>query len=276
MTATIDGGLKAVSASAALGINVLFFCLIFLAGWASAPPPEVPEHVMATVIELPRLGEVPPDPKALPRMVAPPAPPPPETQVASLSRELEEEEEKKKKKKALELKKKKEKQAELKRKKDLERKKKAREKRLRNRKLMLEAMDSLDDPRADEEDAPGFTNGHAQGRSTDPNSLRAKVNYLTQVSLLLSRQFEAPAGIPEVERRKLTAQVFFRIARTGHIKGTPKVVKSSGNRFFDAAALRTVRRFSEGSALKLPLPKDKRLRSTVLSKGLKPKMKCSK
>ena len=65
---------------------------------------------------------VPPDPKALPRMVAPPAPPPPETKVASLSRELEEEEEKKKKK-ALELKKKKEKQAELKRKKALERKK---------------------------------------------------------------------------------------------------------------------------------------------------------
>ena len=270
-----DDGLRAVSASVALCINVLFFSLVFLAGWTGPPPPQPPEHVIATVVELPKLGEVPPDPKALPRIVAPPPPPPPETKVASLSREIEEEEEEKKKKKeALEQKKKE--QAKRERQKALDRKKKAREKRLRNRKLMLEAMKNLDDPRADEEDAPGFDKGHAQGRSVDPNSLKAKVNYLTRIKLLLSRQFEAPAGIPEAERRSLSTQVFFRIARSGHIKGKPKIVKSSGNRFFDAAAVRTVKRFSEGSPLKLPLPEDKALKKEVLSQGLKPKMKCSK
>ena len=106
MTDGPDKSLKALSASAALCVNLLFFSLIFLAGWTNAPPPALPEHVMATVIELPRLGEVPPDPKALPRLVAPPPPPAPDTAVASLSRELDEEEDKKKRKEALEKKKK--------------------------------------------------------------------------------------------------------------------------------------------------------------------------
>mgnify|MGYP006107691469 CR=1 FL=1 len=255
-------------------INALFFVGIAAAGLMGEAPPEVPDHIMATMVELPRLGDVPPDPKALPRMVKTPPPPPEQTSEVSLSRELEEELEKKEKEKKRKLEKKKKREED--RKKRIEERKKKREERRERKRALRDVMADIDDPRADVEDAPGFEKGHKSGTSTDPNTLRNKMQYLTRVSLVLSRQFEAPAGIEPAVRRTLSTQVFFRIDRHGKVKGNPRIIQSSGNGFFDEAALRTVRRFGPGSELKIPLPSDKKLRRSVIAEGLQPKMKSTK
>lgn len=273
ITRVQDRGEHVLSAGTALAVNALFFVAMILAGLAPEPP-EQPEVVMATMVELPRIGETPPDPKALPRIVKPPAPPPPETDAVSLSREREEELEKKRKKKEEEKRKIAEERRRLdeKRKRDEARKKRA-EDRKRRRKLMAEALKDIDDPRATDEDAPGFKDGHALGRSTDPNSLRNQQVYAALVSAVLQRQFEVPATIAPEVRSKLVVEVFFRITKDGKVKGQPKIVKGSGNTFFDRAAERTVRRFGPGSGLRIPLPTDKKLRANILRSGIRARMK---
>jgi len=263
-----------LSVAAAVGVNGLIFVLMFVAGLSTTPPTieELP-HVMAEMVELPRLGDVPPSPKALPRIIKAPAPPPPETDAVSLSREKEEEFEKKKEeKKKRELAEKKL-RLENERKKRDELKRKKREERERRKKTMAAALRNLDDPRADDEDTPGFEKGNEAGTSTDPNTLRNKQVYLTTVSHMLGRFFDVPAVIPPDIRKKLSCEVSFRLDKRGKLKGSPRLVRSSGNKFFDEAALRTVRKFGPGSQLKLPLPKDPKLRKAILREGLSPRMK---
>ena len=65
ITRVQDRGEHVLSAGTALAVNAFFVAMI-LAGMVSEPP-EQPEVVMATMVELPRIGETPPDPKALPR-----------------------------------------------------------------------------------------------------------------------------------------------------------------------------------------------------------------
>ncbi len=79
---------QTLSIATAVGVNGLIFVLMFFAGLSVAPPTveELP-HVIAEMVELPRLGDVPPSPKALPRIIKAPEPPPPETDAVSLSRE---------------------------------------------------------------------------------------------------------------------------------------------------------------------------------------------
>lgn len=273
MTRVEDRGEHVLSAGTALAINVGLFVAMILAGLAPEPPQE-PQVIMAAMVELPRIGETPPDPKALPRIVKPPAPPAPETDAVSLSREREEELEKKRKKKAEEKRKiaEERRRVEKKRKRDEARKKRI-EERKRRRKLMAEALNDIDDPRAMDEDAPGFKDGHTLGRSTDPNTLRNQQMYAALVSAVLQRQFEVPATIAPEVRSKLVVEVFFRIKKNGKVKGQPKVVKSSGNTFFDRAAERTVRRFGPGSGLRIPLPTDKKLRANILRSGIRARMK---
>ena len=153
---------------------------------------------------------------------------------------------------------------------ELKRKREARE---RRKKTMAAALRNIDDPRADDEDAPGFEKGNEAGTSTDPNTLRNKQVYLTTVSHMLGRFFDVPAVIPPDVRKKLSCEVFFRLDKMGKLKGAPRLVRSSGNKFFDEAALRTVRKFGPGSQLKLPLPKDPKLRKAILREGLSPRMK---
>ncbi len=268
-----DGSDRVFSSAFAVGINALIFCAMALAGIAAEGPSE-PEVVMAAMVELPRLGDRAPDPKALPRIVKPPAPPPPETDAVSLSREKEEELEKKRKedeKKKRQLAEEK-RRLELKRKRAEERRKERAEQRKRKR-LMAEALKNIDDPRADDEDAPGFKDGHRSGRSTDPNTLRNRAVYASLVSAVLQRQFEVPATIPSEVRGSLKVEVSFRVNRSGKVVGSPKVTRSSGNKFFDQAALRTVRRFSAGSRLRIPLPTDKKLKATILRDGIRARMK---
>ena len=137
-------------------------------------------------------------------------------------------------------------------------------------------MNKIRDMRADDEDMPGFKQGHELGRSTDANSLKNKIVYTDLVRRIIQRQFDQPAVIPPDVRARLETTVFFRINTRGKIKGKPRVVQSSNNRFFDEAAIRAVKRFSPGSRLKIPLPKDRRLRREVLRKGFSAILKGSK
>ncbi len=275
-TAHEDTGLQATASASALLINGLIFAGMVWAGLATEGAEENPEppNIAVELAELPRLGKE-PEPNALPRIVQPPAPPPPETDVASLSREIEEAEEEKKKEE--EEKKQRELAEEKKRLEEEQRKKEELEERQRKRKearerkrAMQDALRNLDDPRADDEDAPGLKDGVRDGTSTDPNSLYNQQVYLSLVKTMLERQFKVPANIPADERNRLKATVKFAIDANGKVKGEPTMVRPSGNKFFDDAALTTVRKFGAGSALKLPLPKDAALRKTVLASGLKP------
>ena len=161
---------------------------------------------------------------------------------------------------------KKKKLKELKRKREAERKRKI-------RKRMLAELNKIKDSRADEEDAPGFKSGHSLGRSTDPNTLRNKLVYLDLVSRIIQRQFRPPAGIARDVRAQLRARIHFKINRRGQVIGQTKVMRSSNNRFFDEAAVRAVKKFRPGSSLKIPLPKDRKLRAKVLRDGLSPRLK---
>ncbi len=273
MTRTRDTGEQVLSAGTAIFVNVTIFLAMALAGLA-VDEPEEPQYVMAAMVELPRLGETEPDPKALPRIVKPPAPPPPETDAVSLSREREEELEKTRKKKEAEKRKLDEERRRLekKRKRDEARKKRT-EDRNRRKLLMAEALEDIDDDPRAEDEAPGFKQGHKLGRSTDPNSLRNKQVYAALVSAVLQRQFEVPATIAAEVRSRLVVEVFFKIDKNGKVRGQPKVVKSSGNTFFDRAAERTVKRFGPGSGLRVPLPTDKKLKATILRDGIRARMK---
>ncbi|MCA9559646.1 MAG: TonB C-terminal domain-containing protein [Myxococcales bacterium] len=273
-TAHEDTGLQAAASASALVINGLIFAAMVWAGLTTEVAEENPEPpaIDVTLAELPRLGKE-PEPNALPRITKPPAPPPPETDTASLSREIKEEQEEKKaeeeEKKQRELAEEKKRLEEEQRKKEEleERQRKRKEARERKR-AMQDALRNLDDPRADEEDAPGLKEGVPEGTSTDPNSLYNKQVYASLVKTMLQRQFKVPANIPADERNRLRATLQFSIDEGGKVKGEPKMSRASGNKFFDDAALAAVRRFGPGSALKLPLPKDASLRKTVLHTGL--------
>lgn len=272
-----DTGLKTASTVVACTVNGLIFTGMAMAGLIGevAPPPELP-NVHATLVELPKLGSKPPDPKALPRIVEPAPPPPPTDEEISLSREKEEElererEEKQKELERIEAERKKQEEEEQKRK-ELEEKRRREEDERRRKKAMEQALNRATDPRADDEDAPGFEEGSAMGNSLDPNSVRNKQLYIARLMVALKSQFEVPSVIPDDVRKRLKATVSFKINAQGKVIGEPRLVKTSGNKFFDDAALNTVRKFGPGSALRIPLPTDEQLKKTILRQGLQPDM----
>ena len=79
--------------------------------------------------------------------------------------------------------------------------------------------------------------------------------------------------IPRDVRARLETTVFFRIDSRGKVRGKPRVVESSNNRFFDEAAIRAVNRFGPSSRLRIPLPKDRKLKAHVLRKGFSAELK---
>ena len=82
-----------------------------------------------------------------------------------------------------------------------------------------------------------------------------------------------PRVIPAETLKRLQATVSFNVDAQGKVQGGPKLVKSSGNNFFDEAALTAVRKFSPGSQLRIPMPiDDDALAKIVLRDGLKPTM----
>lgn len=270
-----DTGLQTASAITAFVVNALIFIGMAMAGLIGSfdAPPELPT-VDVEVFELPKLGIKPPEPTALPRLNEPKPPPPPKQDEISLSREREEEIERQKKKEE------EERLAAETRKQDEERirqeeadTRRREEEERRRKKAMEQALDRATDPRADDEDAPGFEEGHAAGRSLDPESLKNKLMYLKRVEIALSSQLQVPRVIPAETLKRLQATVSFKVDAQGKVQGDPKLVKSSGNNFFDEAALTAVRKFGPGSQLRIPMPiDDDDLAKIVLRDGLKPTM----
>lgn len=271
-----DTGLKTLSSVVACSVNGLIFAGMALAGLIDVEPapPDLPPPFDAVMVELlPKLGSKPPEPEALPRIVQPAPPPPPKDEEISLSREKEEElerEAKKKEQERIEAERRKE-EEEQKRKDEAERRRREEDER-RRRKAMKDALDRATDPRADDEDAPGFEDGSSVGNSLNPDSLRNKQLYIAQLMVALKSQFEVPSVIPDDVRKRLKATVSFKIDAQGKVVGEPRLVRPSGNKFFDDAALATVRKFGPGSALRIPLPTDPELKKSVLRQGLQPDM----
>ncbi len=271
-----DTGLKTVSTVIAGLVNGLIFTGMAMAGLShEEPPPELEPLSFVEVTLIPKLGTKPPDPKALPRIVEPAPPPPPTDEEISLSREkeeeLERERERKKEEERIEAERKRQ-EEEARKKKEREDERRREEDERRRKKAMEQALNRATDPRADDEDAPGFEEGSAVGNSLDPNSIRNKQLYIAQLMVALKSQFEVPSVIPDDVRKRLKATVSFKINAQGKVVGEPRLLQSSGNKFFDAAALSTVRKFGPGSALRIPLPTDEKLRKEVLRVGLKPIM----
>ncbi len=279
---TRDPGLKAASMVGTALINSSLFAGMAWAGLIGHDEVTEPEPpaINVTLMAMPKKG-IEKDPKQLVRITQPPPPPEPEADAINLARKkAEEEEEQRKKKEEARIKRETaEKQRRLdeaerklaeKRKRDEERK--ARKDR---KAAMARAMASVRDPRADEDAPEGFKDGDPGGTSTDPNALLAKSAYVSLVSTVLERQFEVPAVVSASERQRLEAHVHLRIDSRGKLKGEPRLVKRSGNRFFDEAALRAAQRFGPGSELRIPLPpaSDANLRKLVLKEGITARMK---
>lgn len=265
-----------LSVVSAVLVNALIFTGMAFASFTgdSAPRPVVPQFdaVDITPVELPKLGEKKPE-NQLPRITEPAPAPPPETDKVSLSRKKKQEElEKKKKeeKKQRELAKQKRRDEE-KRKKEIERQKKEDERKAR-KKRMRDAMRKIKkrDKRADEDSPDGFADGDRDGNSTDPNARRNKATYINRVIAAIQRQFEIPTVIPPNKRKKLKAKVQFKFDKNGKLTGPPRLAKSSGNRLFDQAALRALKKFAPSASGRIPVPPHSlpKLRRSVLGNGL--------
>ncbi len=265
----IDFGNKLVSAVLALAINGGLFAGMAFAGLLNPEEPEPTyEAIDVEVLQLPAQGKERPE-SALPRIVRTQTPDV-EADTASLSREKEEELEREKKKKEDEQRK----LDEEKRRLDEEKKQLAEErKKERDRKrAMTRALNNLDD-RGDEDNPDGFAKGDKYGTSLDPNSLRNQRAYGNRVKAALSRQFQVPATIPRDELKRLSAKVWFKVNKDGKVTAS-KLRRGSGNRFFDEASMRTLKRFGAGTALRIPLPpsSQKKLRRQILRKGITTEM----
>lgn len=266
-----DFGMKAFGWVFSITMNVCLFASMAWAGFIKIDDPPPPDFIEADLVSLPILGK-PQDPKALPRIVkAPESAPPPEDVVKLGPREEELDKKKAEEKKRLADEKKQRELEEKKRKEELD-KKKAKERRDR----MMAALNNIDDPRAEDAPPVGSETGSRFGTSTDANMKGEMSAYASRVSLVLQRQFQVPSVISPEERKHLKVTVGFRIDETGHVVGAPRFIKKSGNPHCDSAALRTIKVFSQGSQLKIPLPpaSSKQLRQLVLQKGITAKVKC--
>lgn len=275
-----EAGLKVAATVVAVGVNGVLFGGMALAGMIRGQEEEPPPHIDVEIVEIVQKGEERPK-HLLPRKPAAPAPePPPEAEVvrtAPPEEELEKQKEEEEKKRRAEEERKRREEEERKRKEEEERRRKAEEERKRKeeerkrrarQRAMQEALASVQS-----EDAPeGHPDGMEGGNTTDPTKSAKFLGYIGQLSLILQRHFEVPAVIPHDERPRLVCEVSFRLGPDGKVRGEPRITKSSGNRFFDDAALRAVKKFGPGTPLKLPLPGDPKLKAVVLKSPLRPNL----
>ena len=101
--------------------------------------------------------------------------------------------------------------------------------------------------------------GHAKGSVHGTGrSFRAGNVYAAKVGLSIRRRFVAPQSISDDKLRSLSMEVLIReIAPDGSVVSYA-VLRVSGNRLFDAAALAAIKRFvpAEGGSARLPPPDD--------------------
>jgi outer membrane biosynthesis protein TonB len=248
-----------------LGLSIVFhiFGIFFFLNLDTADAPIDEEIIAVEMVALTALGE-PPPPQALPRIVTPPPPPPPSDKTVSISRSVEKKEKPKPKKKP--KKKPKPKKKKIKSNQKSEPKKKKR----KVTKNDLFSGLSQDDPRADKGPRRGDRRGHIEGTSTQWNG--GVVNaYISRLQSHIARRFKAPASIEKRKLKKLSVKIYVQLKSVGRtvaqIKGQLKIKKTSGNKFFDDAALRALKSFTAEGGSKLPLPKSTQDQKNVLKRG---------
>ncbi len=263
-----DLGLRVASTIVAVVINGGLFVGMALAGVIGRGEPDeaAPEILEFESIEILQKGK-PRDPKLLPRIPTSPAPMPQEEQVVKTGptepeapkppdpneiRLQQEREEKERQKKEAELRKLQE---------DEKKKRQA---------AIAKALERVGD---EDEPPEGAEDGFDGGNTTDPTKGSAFLGYISQLSLILSRNLEPPATIAPDVLKRLTCEVRFQLGADGKVKGEPIIARSSGNQFFDDAALRAVKKFGAGTPEKLPLPTEPKLRQAVLTRPMEPVMR---
>ena len=244
----------ALAAVFSITVNLLLFSGFVAMGYQGEETQEPLEDVQW--VSLTALGEN--MPKALPRIVAPDEAPEPSSKAISVSRVKEEQKPKEKKEKKVEKKKKKTPKKKIKKRKPKKRKPK---------KGTLASLFARDE-RADRGKRRGDARGHASGTSSQWQNSTEMTIYLNRVSTLIQRRVRIPATLSRNQLKRLSTTLFIRINSKGKIIGKPKWIKRSGNKFYDNASLRALNPFSSDQGVaKLILPRDKKLRKTVLKKG---------
>jgi hypothetical protein len=267
-----DTGPRAV----ALGVtSALHACVVLVLALSARPAvvvePETPPFEWMDVEQIPALGKM-PEPNALPRIVQAPAPPEPEAAPVNLNQEREEEPETPVEKVPEEKKE----QDDLDKKRLEDEKKLRDDERKKRAEAMARAMNNLDDPRADEDSPDGNPDGSAFGTSTGAATMTAQNLWMAEVTHALKQRFEAPAALSPGERRKLQASIHFVLDTNGRVKGKARLVESSGNAFYDDAAVRALAFFGEDGNETLPMPNSPLLstvKKTVMQQGMTMKMR---
>jgi TonB family protein len=122
-------------------------------------------------------------------------------------------------------------------------------------KSLAEALDNPD-PRARATSLDQIV-GFADGSTIGSGTKRTKGDpYVGQVVAVLNRTFKSPAALSRSQLSRLKVVVRIeKISAQGQIIKF-RIVKSSGNRLYDAAALAAIRKYvpSEGGTKKLPKP----------------------
>ena len=233
---------------------------LFFLGMGQADEMPEEEVIEVEMVALTALGE-PPPPKALPRITAAPPPPEESSKAVSLSRIVKKEKPKPKPK-----------PKKPKKSKPKPKKSKSKPKRKKRKVSKTDLFSSLSspDPRADKGPRRGDRRGHIEGTTTQWND--GVVNaYLSRLQSHVGRRFKAPASIDKRRLKKLSVKIYVRLKAIGktvaQIKGKLRLKKSSGNKFFDDAALRALKAFTPEGGSKLPLPKSAKDKRAVLKKG---------
>jgi TonB family protein len=266
-----DVGLRVASTIVAVVINGGLFVGMALAGVIGREEPEeTPEVIEFETVEILQKGK-PRDPKLLPRPSTSPAPLPQEEQVVKTGPK-EPEPEAPKPPDPNEVKLQQEREEKERQKKEAELRKLQEDEKKKRQAAIAKALERVGD---EDEPPEGAEDGVEGGNTTDPTKGSAFLGYISQVSLILSRNLEPPATIAPDELKRLTCDVSFQLGDDGKVRGEPTIARSSGNRFFDDAALRAVKKFGAGTPDKLPLPTEPKLRQAVLKRLMQPTMRGS-
>lgn len=267
-----DAAAKGFSLAVAVVLNVALGAAMAYASFADKPVEEAQvqmEWIEATPI--PRLGEEKPK-EALPRIIQAPEPEPAPSEAVKLAQEREEELERERVQKKLADDRQRQRDEELKKEEEDQKKRDDEERKKRND-AMRKALARVErDVRADEDSPAGLKDGHEAGTSDKAAEMREAALYAAMVALAIRQELRVPATISDDECKRLAAQLSVRINEEGKVVGQPAMRQSSGNQFFDDAALSALRRFGPDSNLRIPLPRPdlKELRNLVLKRGLNP------
>jgi TonB family protein len=250
-----DRGLSIIAAVLINGLALASMAFAQMGDASRSHSPAVRVEAIAVApVELQKRGVEPPD-VILPRIKAPALPPPPKAKTISLSLEIDRD---RIKQEARAL-------ADTRRESKAQDAQRARRRAADRKRAMTAAIGALKpDLRADPADQTGMKAGDLRGTSTNPATRDNEANDLNRIIFALQAQFEVPTVIAPELRKRMRAKVAFAFDETGKLTAPPRIVESSGNRLFDQAAERALRRFSASGPARLPVPSATRKRSFVL------------